>query len=486
MRIPAFIGGSYPSQSIIADGEVTMNWYPELLAEMPGRLNAPLNRVVLYPTPGQQAFVTVPDIGARGFHSMNNRLHAVIGMSVREVFATKTTIERGRMAQDGNPAQMAANGRTGNQLLVCSGGTIAWLDLATNVLTALALPANVLQIGAIDGFGLAFVPTTGRVYVSDREDFSTWDPTQFLARSTAPDPWTAMISADRTGRRELWLIGEHTGEVYYESGRFPVPFDLIPGSLFNYGTLAPWSLAAAGDEILWLSHTYQGATIVVAARGYTPQRISTHAVEAAIATYQRTSTITDAEAFTYQDQGHNFYVLRFPTANATWVCDRTTGLWHQRGTWVPADNRYALWRPRVHAHAFGQHLVGESGTGQISVLDTALGTEADGSAIRRQRITPALFGEHRQFPIRQLEVFLEAGLGTRTGQGAAPRVALRNSDDGGKTWSIERTASAGRMGAYGTRVRWTRLGRSSNRVFEVTCSDPIPWRLMDAFVNHDV
>jgi hypothetical protein len=50
-------------------------------------------------------------------------------------------------------------------------------------------------------------------------------------------------------------------------------------------------------------------------------------LEYAIQSY---GNITDAIGYTYQQDGHPFYVLIFPSAEATWVYDVSTQLWHER------------------------------------------------------------------------------------------------------------------------------------------------------------
>jgi hypothetical protein len=61
-----------------------------------------------------------------------------------------------------------------------------------------------------------------------------------------------------------------------------------------------------------------------------------------------------------------------------------------------------------------------------------------------------------------------------------PEINLRWSDDGGHVWSNIHTIGAGQQGKYRTRCIWRRLGRSRDRVYEVSVSDPIPWRLLEA------
>lgn len=67
--------------------------------------------------------------------------------------------------------------------------------------------------------------------------------------------------------------------------------------------------------------------------------------------------------------------------------------------------------------------------------------------------------------------------------GANPQVMLRISNDGGKTWAAETWRSAGRVGEYLARVDWNRLGCARRRVFEVSCSDPVPFRIVGAYLT---
>jgi hypothetical protein len=220
--------------------------------------------------------------------------------------------------------------------------------------------------------------------------------------------------------------------------------------------------------VTWLSQSPDGAGIFVSARGYTPQVVSSSPVDTLIATFMRTSIISDAEVLTYQDQGHIFCVFTFPSANASVVYDQTTNLWALRGYWNAPMTRFDVWRPRIHLYAFGKHLVGDRTSGIISQMDVTIGSEADGSAIRRVRRAPGLSNEQRQFNYRRIQVYLESGLGLISGQGSAPIIMLRTSDDAGKTWSTERTASAGRIGEYDAKPFWTRCGVSRDRVIEIT------------------
>src|SRR2546425_1673706 len=186
----------------------------------------------------------------------------------------------------------------------------------------------------------------------------------------------------------------------------------------------------------------------------------------------------------YQDRGHTFSNIAFPSAPATWSFDMEGQNWAERGKWNAPMQKFDPWAPRVHVDAFGKHLVGDRSTGTIWSMDSTFTTDTDGNGIRRLRRAPAIIQEHARLPFDQLELLMDVGLGTATGQGSDPQAMLRVSQDGGRTFGNERQASIGRIGEYRKRVYWTRLGANPDAVIEVTWSDPSPVRVIDAFVNN--
>ena len=67
--------------------------------------------------------------------------------------------------------------------------------------------------------------------------------------------------------------------------------------------------------------------------------------------------------------------------------------------------------------------------------------------------------------------------------GVNPQVMLRWSDDGGHTWSNEHWKSMGRIGEYGYRTIWRRLGMTlklRDRVYEISGTDPVKIAIMGA------
>ena len=64
-----------------------------------------------------------------------------------------------------------------------------------------------------------------------------------------------------------------------------------------------------------------------------------------------------------------------------------------------------------------------------------------------------------------------------------PKILLQWSDDGGETWGNGRIMDVGRSGEYLTRCRSLCHGSSRDRVYRVTCSDPVKITLVGANVD---
>lgn len=479
-KFPGFIGGSYTSQSPIADAERTVNLYVEQ-----HQVDSTENAKALYPTPGFQMWTplsTVGDVGARGSIVANGRFFQVLGGGFYDFDVNGTPTKRGPVAVDQNPAQLVFDGVVGGQIGIASGGSIYSFDVGSNTLSAALLTGNYSHLAFAGGFGLAFQSTTGKVVLSALNDLSTWNVGTFFRRSLFADPAQAMfVDANNL----VWLVGTDTFEVWYNTGQSPTqPWAPLSGLQGRYGIAAPFAYAVSGSGNFWLARNPEGIGQFVLTSGSKPNPVSTYAVNTAISGYLRTSTISDAEVLLYQQEGHTFANVAFPSVPATWSFDVEGTNWCERGKWNPTQGRYDLWAPRTHAFAFGKHLIGDRATGSIFQMDTTLATEIDGSGIRRLRRAPGLIQEHQRIAIDDLEILMDVGLGVPSGQGSDPKIMLRVSQDGGRTYSNERQASVGRIGEYRKRVYWTRLGVGPHSVMEISYSEPTPFRLVDAWVNN--
>ena len=473
MRWPSFAGPTFlRSQSLLASPERCVNLYPQ-------RVRTPRGQdYVLYPTHGLTSFATPAGSPGRGIFSQalggTERAFAVIGPTLYEIMSDGSTTSRGTVAVDGNPAEMVTNGDGGDELFITSGDSGYVLNLTTNVLTSEV--SDVTMGGFMDGYFIALDAASSTLKISDLLDGTTWDATQIAQRSTASDPWRAML----VKYPRIWLLGEHTGDVWYNAGTAPFPFAPIQGVQIPYGIAAAFSIEIVGSAIMWLTHTQNGDGQVVEALGYAPTVVSTEAVEYVWSTYSR---IDDAVAWSYQDQGHEFYVLNFPSANATWVYDRTEGQWHQRGAWDETNGEFDVWGPQYHTHVFARHLVLHAGNGTIYRMAHDLYTDSDGNGLRRLRVPPILSNEQKRVFVDRLQLHVEAGLGLTTGQGSDPQILMRMSRNGGRTFGNQRTRTSGAQGQYDTRLIWQNCGASRNPVPEFVSSDPVATRWLDLLAD---
>lgn len=473
VEIPGFVGPSNVAQSLIVDCERTVNMYFE--ASMSP---ASSTRYALYPIPGVQTLGTNISTGKGRAHlSMDGREFAVIGTVFLEIDQYGVQTSRGTVADDGEPATISSNGDGGLQLFITAGGNGYSYNLTTNVLAAVAALAGVATMGAsMDGFGLCLDSATSTVYISDLNDFTTWDPTQFIERSQAPDPWVSMAVSNKY----LYLFGSQTSEPWYNAGTSPIPFQPT-ATLWNYGTAAPWSPVVNGANVAWIGSSAAGDNMVLKASGLTPEVVSTFATEYA---FDNMPQVDDAIGDAFDYLGHTFFSFAFPFANQTWVYDESTNMWSEKGSWDTGTGEYNVWRPMFHAFAFGQHRFLDLEGASVYVMSADYSTDIDGtSGIRWLRRAPAMFSENQRLFFSTFELHIETGLGLTSGQGVNPQVMMRVSNDGGKTFGNERWRSAGALGEYGKRVRWTRCGSGRKRVFEISGSDPIPFRILGAFLG---
>jgi hypothetical protein len=473
--VPGFVGPSYPSRSQAVAGERCINLFPEVV-ESNGKAQA-----ALYSCPGLPDFATGLKSPGRGLFAESGQLFAVGGNTLYEVDANGTPTSLGSVSDDGLPVTMVTNGDLhsgGDELAIASANRVYLLNRSTLALTN---PVNDVRfIGQIGSFFVGLDSLTGILKISESYDGGTWDPTQAVQRSSSSDQWIAML----TTPDEIFLFGEKTGEVWYNAGLAPFPFRQRQNSSIARGITAPRSLARFGDTMAWLGSSGQGEDVVYLMNGYTPNRISNHAVEWAISEYRRTSRIDDAIGWSHEMLGHIFYVLEFPSADATWVYDQAIGQWHERGLWD--GHGFAAYRPRFHATAFNRNIVCDRAGTSLLHLSTQVYTDAGGAVLRRVRRLPHTYAENRRIRVDSFEIDAKKGVGLTAGQGVNPLVMMRYSNDGGETWSGERTASLGAKGQYSQRIKWDRCGVGRDRVWEVSVTDPVDVSFFNAFMQAQV
>ena len=506
MKTP-ILGSTYVARSVNAADSRMVNLFPELVPEG-GKEPAFLQRA-----PGLRLLATIGTGPVRGLWQMGAYAYVVSGDTLYKLNSNWTATTLGTIANTG-PVSMTDNG---TQLFIAANGPSYIYNTFTNVfqqINDIDFPGAV-TVGYIDGYFVFNEPNSQKFWVTSLLEGTQVDPLDFASAEGSPDGLVALI----VDHREVWLFGTTSVEVWYDAGTADFPLQRIQGAFNEIGCAAAYSVAKLDNGLFWLGADARGRGIVYRANGYSGQRVSTHAVEWQIQQY---GNLSDAIGYTYQQDGHSFYVLVFPSANTTWVYDVATQAWHERAGW---DNgQFTRHRGNCQMNFNDEIVIGDYENGNIYAFD--LDVYADNGAeqkwLRSWRALPTGQNDLRRTAHHALQLDCETGVGLSTApsddeifdsaylSGAlltedddflitesgdyiyatatnlatmVPRAMLRWSDDGGHTWSNEHWKSMGQIGRFGYRTIWRRLGMTQkirDRVYEVSGTDPVKITILGA------
>jgi hypothetical protein len=493
MKTP-ILGQAYVARSVNAADNRMINLFPEVVPNE-GKEAGFLNRA-----PGLSLLATIGTGPVRGLWTFNNVGYVVSGNQLFRINNTYVPLLIGTVTGTG-PVSMADNG---TQLFIAANGPSYIYNSATLAYGAITDPdfPGAVTVSYLDGYFVFNEPNSQKVWVTQLLDGQSIDPLDFASAEGSPDGLVALI----VNNREAWLFGTNSIEVWYNAGTPDFPLARIQGASNEIGCIAPYSVAKLDNSVFWLGQDARGRGIVYRNNGYSGIRASNHALEWQIQEY---GNLSDAIAYTYQQDGHSFYVLTFPNASKTWVYDVTTQSWHERAGLV--NGFFTRHRSNCQMAFNSKIVVGDFENGNIYAFD--LDVYADNGQIqkwlRSWRAIPSGQNNLKRTAQHTMQFDCETGVGLNgidpddnvewffytsngdqlvttsgdllmfsapTVQGANPQAMLRWSDDGGHTWSNEHWTSLGRIGQYGRRAFWRRLGMTTklrDRVYEVSGTDPV-------------
>jgi hypothetical protein len=306
------IGPSNESRSANYSSRRCVNMYleagggksPALLVNCPG-LTAPL--------------VTLSGGGIRGMYQIDLVTAVMVcGANVYKVTSSFATTVIGTVDNDNRPVHIGWNG---TNIAIASAGSLYSLTLTGTASTLIRTGINGLDV--LGDFFICSQSNSNQFVWSDAQSVN-FDALNIQDTNSVADTLLGV----RVSRRAAYFFGTKSIEPWYESGGADLPFSRIEGGVFEVGCWAKDSIAEM-DGLFWLGGDDKGAGIVWSITGGVPKRISTHAIEYAIAQWPDP---TDAEAFTHTKEGHSFYVLSSISGDETWVYDINTNEWHQRAS----------------------------------------------------------------------------------------------------------------------------------------------------------
>jgi len=444
------------SEQDISGNELLVNVYPR--ASTGGKY--PFN---LINTPGLAFFCELPTFPVLGLHNNKGRVFAVTPSKMYEIFKNGTFKELGDVDLKGR-VSMEDNGI---QVVVVDGFKGFYYDANTKEVEQITneafYPASTVTYQ--DGYFLFDRKGTGQFFISELLDVD-FDPLDFATAEGQPDPLVAILS----DHREIFLFGTETIEVWYNSGASDFPFERNQGAFIEKGCGARYSVAKQNNTVYFIGSDL----MVYQMTGYTPVRISTHAVEKTL----KDVDLSDAFAYTYQDEGHLFYVLTIPSRDITWCFDISTGAWHVRQS-------YQFGRHQSNNAIFfdSKTLVGDFQNGRIYQMAGNFYTD-DGEPVVREFVLPTVNNGREFLTVDSLEFDMGTGVGLISGQGDDPELRVYFSKDSGKTYSESfKRGRIGKVGEYLTRAKVNRFGAARQFTFKVEISDPIPIDIGGAWVE---
>lgn len=483
-----FVGSAYRAANPYQDDQRLINWYVEMDGnvnnpQQPGVMGAEAKTALgLLGVPGLAALNTAYSGQARGAWVLPGNTQALFVVGSTLILATVTTAATsttnavltfttiGSLSTSTGPVKIRDNG-AGKIAVLVDGPFLYVYNVTTQVMTQSTdtafLGSN--TVAEIDGWFIFNKPGTQVFYTSPVywNGVAPFDGTYFALKDDAPDNLVAVIE----NNRQLWLIGEATTEPWYNAGGTNFPFARLEGAMMQIGCAAAQSVARTGPSLIWLARSERGENSVIMTTGYQYTSISNPALSYAMTQYK---VISDAIGYVYSEEGHEFYVLIFPTADKTWVYDLTSGQWHERASFDPVGGNFHRQRLNCLVNFAGMHVGGDFTNGRVYQQSRSYYVDDQYPLVALRR-APHVWDKNDRDRVMHLRLQIEffPGSGIATGQGSDPQAMLRWSNDGGQSFGNEHWTSIGKTGQTLARAMWRRLGSSRDRVYEVRISDPV-------------
>lgn len=467
MTALSLAGPSYKLRAPNTDVERTINWQPVQIESGTGKGG---QRGYLKQCAGLKKIGTLTGGPVRTLIVARDHLYGVVGSKFYSISSTGVGTEHGTLTSNSGGAEAAVN-NTQIAIVDGPGGYVYDLDASSFAPITSEGFRGSKRVDLLDGYGIFGDTDTAQFYLSGIQDFTSLDPLDFATAESSTGKLISFI----VKHRELLLLKDNTTEVWNDAGGSDFALARNQGANIETGASACYALRKGNGIAYWLGRDEAGAAVVYRMSTYSPERISTHALEEALTSVPDLSLAT---GFCYQQEGLSFYVLNVPGLNTTWVYDLAANLWHERAEWV--DDEYQPWRATCHAYCYGKHIVGDA-LGNLYELDPTVNNYG-GDVMVRDRITP-----HQALPslartrFGSMQIDCEAGVGLPLNTEA--RLMLRYSDDGGQSWTNWRYLTLGKVGQRLARARATMLGAARDRVWHIRVTDDAPCNPIAALVN---
>ncbi len=457
-----FLGGSNKDKNITVNNQLTVN----LMSAVKG--HDAKAAVVLESVPGLILRGSAGNGACRSAKLVKWKTHqyGVYGNKLTKTTGALITAEAGTLNTSSGQT-VIARGR--NYIMIVDGTNgYSYNGTTFSQISDADFPNGATHVVYMDGFFIVNDPSTDNFYISALEDPTSWNSLDFESASVSPDSALALAATESI----LWIIGDETAQPFYNSGNTDFPYEVYLTSVQEVGILGVYSIAESDDGIFFLATTPEGGIFVYRLVGTDGSVVTGEEQESQIVNLNNPSNCV---GFIYKQAGKSFYVLQFLDDDLTLVYNIRAAVWEDRQA---SDG--GQWRAGGHGVINNKNIIGDIVSGNIYELSLTTYTDGPNPLIRKRR-TQIIHQDNRAIDYHELVIDFEPGQGLITGQGSDPQCKMRYSNDGGYTWSSTLTAPIGKIGEYGRRCRFPRLGSGRNRVWEIWVSDPVPVVIKGAY-----
>lgn len=411
------------------DGDFSAS-YP--INREPVILDSGISQGYLRPAPGVTQIGTGPGID-RGGITWRDECYRVMGDKLITVDASGGVAEIGSIGGSDTVAMDYSFDR-----LAINADENLWY-LFNGVLSQVTDPdlGRVIDMLWIDGY---FMTTDGEfLVVTELLDPTQIDPLKYGSSEESPDPVTGLMKL----HGEVYALNRETIEVFTNAGGTGFPYRRNSSALIEKGCVGPRAKAYIAETFAFVGGGKNEAVGVYLAGAGQARKISSGDIDDELAAL----SVGELYAITCEaiiDKDEQRLLIHLPTRTLVYYVNASLQakepVWTVRASGIAAEQAYL---PRNATRAYGEWIVGDKNA-RIGKIDPAVSTQF-GDIAGWQFETKLLYNGGAKAIIGQIELVGTPGLGGHI---------FFSSTTDGRTWSIEKSVSAGAIGQRDKRMVW--------------------------------
>ncbi|MCP3924488.1 MAG: hypothetical protein GY714_18095 [Desulfobacterales bacterium] len=314
-------------------------------------------------------------------------------------------------------------------------------------------PTDAIFLGFLNQYLIALKANSQRFEFADVGDPDKWLGEGYIAESR-PDLAVCLFSAFG----EILIPGTKTLENWADSGDPTSPFQRIPGTITERGSLSPYSFAQVDNSYFFIDSDRR----VIRLAGRDPQVISNPFDNE----FQSLSSVADAIGFHFNAEGSTKYVITFPDAQKTFAYDYKLDFWSEWSYWNHTTGTRSdyIGRTGCFIPKWNKYIVGSNATGKLYIASREYSKD-EGTDIIPEIITSRVdWGSQNRKASSKLRIKIERGTNGVLDTDA-PKIYFAKRDDGKKQWSRDREIDLGIAGDTYSYATFRQLGTYRDRQY---------------------